>query len=71
MEKELVEKEQIEQLKLKRLEEKYGDIISSKELIDKTNELDKVLVSVHEQLKQFDKDLDSYKTKEQKKIREF
>lgn len=64
-------KEEIEQFKMKKLEKKYKDIFSSKDFIDKTSELDNKLKEIHKRLKLFDKDLDDYKEKEQKKIRDF
>lgn len=66
-----LDKEDIERFKMKKLEKKYKDIFSSKEFIDKTSELDKQLKEMHAKLKVFDKDLDNYKEKDQKKIRDF
>jgi len=66
-----LEKEDIQKAKMKNLEKKYKDIFNSKDFIDRTSELDKQLKEMQNRLKVFDKDLDSYKEKDQKKIRDF
>jgi len=66
-----LDKQSIERFKMKKLEKKYKDIFSSKDFIDRTSELDNLLKEMHEKLKVFDRDLDDYKEKEQKKIKDF
>jgi len=64
-------KESIQEFKMKKLEKKYKDIFNSKDFIDKTSDLDKELKEMHESLKKFDRELEGYKEKDQKKIRDF
>jgi len=64
-------KEEIERFKMKNLEKKYRDIFSSKDFIDKTSDLDKELKAMQDRLKKLDSDLDFYREREQKKIKDF
>lgn len=56
---------------MKKLEKKYKDIFDSKDFIDKASDLDKELKEMRERLKTFDKELEGYREKDQKKLRDF
>ena len=58
----MLTKEEIESFKAKKLENKYKDIFSSKDMISKANELDKRLAKLKSDMEHFDHDL-----KEEKK----
>jgi hypothetical protein len=67
-----IDKQAIEDFKIKKLEKKYKDIFDSKEFIDKTAKLDKELKEIHERLKKFDQELEGYREdKDQRKIKDF
>jgi molecular chaperone GrpE (heat shock protein) len=66
-----MDKKSIQEFKMKKLEKKYKDIFDSKDFIDKTSDLDKELKEMRDRLKTFDKELEGYKEKGQKKIRDF
>ena len=54
-----------------KLEKKYKDILSYKELIHKVDEFEQRLKAVQEHSKSFDDELKVLKDKEQKKVIEF
>ena len=58
-------------LKQKKLEKKYKDILSYKELINKVDEFEERLRQIKKKTKEFDDDMKVFKDKEQKKVVEF
>ena len=58
----MLTREEIQTFKAKKLEKKYKDIFSSKDMINQANELDKRLAKLKSDLEVFDHDL-----KEEKK----
>jgi len=54
----MLTREEIEAFKAKKLEKKYKDIFSSKDMLDKVNQLDKRLEKLRSGLKLFDNDLE-------------
>jgi len=54
-----------------KLEKKYKDILSYKELIHKVDEFEQKLKSIREHSKSFDDEIKVLKDKEQKKVLEF
>ncbi|MBR9691838.1 hypothetical protein GOV06_03540 [Candidatus Woesearchaeota archaeon] len=59
------------ELKKRNFEKKYKTILASRDLIDDALDLDKKLASIKTHLKNFEKDLDPFKDKDQKKVRDF
>jgi len=59
------------EFKKRKLEKKYKDILAARDLIEDALDFDKKLKSVMSHLKDFEKELDPFKDKEQKKIRNF
>ena len=62
---------QVRKLKKEKLEKKYKEILAARDLIEDALDFDKKLKNVMNHLKDFEKDLDPFKDKEQKKIRNF
>ena len=62
---------QVKGLKKAKLEKKYKEILASRDLIEDALDFDKKLKNVMSHLKDFEKELDPFKDKEQKKIRNF
>lgn len=63
--------DKMEILKQKKLERKYKDILSYKDLIRKVNDFDEKLKQVTKNSNAFDDELKSFRDKDQKKIRDF
>jgi len=61
----------VEELKKRKIEKKYKEILAARDLIEDALDFDKKLKNVMSHLKDFEKDLDPFKDKEQKKIRNF
>jgi len=59
----MLTREEIQAFKAKKLEKKYRDIFSSREMISQANELDKRLEKLKTDLKHFDHDLEEEKQK--------
>jgi hypothetical protein len=55
----------------KALEKKFKDVLEARDLIEDALDFDKKLASIKSHLKEFEKDLDPFKDKEQKKVRDF
>lgn len=55
----------------KKLEKKYKDILSYKDLIKTVNDFDERLKKIRENTDSFEKELKPLKAKEQKQVREF
>ncbi len=64
----MLTREEIEAFKAKKLEKKYKDIFSSKDMLDKVTQLDKRLEKLRTGLKHFDHDLEEEKLKDQKNL---
>ena len=62
---------QVGGLKKDYIEKKYKDILAARDLIEDALDFDKKLKNVMSHLKDFEKDLDPFKDKEQKKVRDF
>ena len=58
-------------IKQDKLEKKYKDILSYKELINKVDEFEQKLKNIKEHSKSFDDELKVLKDKDQKKVIEF
>ena len=58
-------------IKQKKLEKKYKDILSYKDLIHKVDEFEQKLKSIKEHSKAFDDEIKVLKDKDQKKVIEF
>lgn len=63
--------DELEVLKQKKLEKKYKDILSYKDLIKKVNDFDDRLRQIKERATAFDDELKTFKDKDQKKVRDF
>ena len=61
----------VEDISQKRVEKKYKDILSYKELINKVDEFEERLKQIKEHTKNFDDDMKTFRDKEQKKVFEF
>ena len=59
----MLTREEIQAFKAKKLEKKYKDIFSSKDMLDKVTKLDKRLEKLRTGLKLFDHDLEEEKQK--------
>jgi hypothetical protein len=59
----MLTREEIEAFKAKKLEKKYKDIFSSKDMLDKVTQLDKRLEKLREGLKHFNLDMEEKKEK--------
>ena len=59
------------ELKKRKFEKKYKEILASRDLIEEALDFDKKLTKIKNHLKEFEKDLDPFKDKEQKKVRDF
>ena len=57
--------------KKREIEDKFKDVLAARDLIEDALDFDKKLVSIKSHLKEFEKDLDPFKDKEQKKVRDF
>ncbi len=57
----MLTREEIQAFKAKKLEKKYKDIFSSKDMLDKVTQLDKRLEKLRAGLKHFDHDLEKEK----------
>ena len=64
----MLTREEIEAFKAKKLEKKYKDIFSSKDMLDKVTQLDKRLEKLKSGLRLFDHDLEEEKQKIQKDL---
>ncbi len=64
----MLTREEIEAFKARKLEKKYKDIFSSKDMLDKVSQLDKRLEKLRSGLKHFDHDLEEEKQKTQKDL---
>ena len=53
------------------LKKKYKKVLDSRELIEDALDFDKKLTAMKSHLKDFEKDLNPFKEKEQKKVRDF
>ena len=62
---------QVKELKKRNLEKKYKDILAARDIIEDALDFDKKLASIKSHLKEFEKDLDPFKDKQQKKVRDF
>ncbi|MBW2981871.1 hypothetical protein KY343_03255 [Candidatus Woesearchaeota archaeon] len=62
----MLTREEIEAFKAKKLEKRYKDIFSSKDMLDKVTQLDKKLEKLRSGLKLFDHDLEEEKQKIQR-----
>lgn len=58
-------------LKQKKIEKKYKDILSYKDLIKHVSDFDERLKQIKEHTKTFDDELKTFKDKDQKKVRDF
>ena len=58
-------------MKGSKLDKKYKDILSYKDMIDDAFDLDKRLAKIKESSARFDEELKLHRDKDQKKIREF
>ena len=58
-------------IKQKKLEKKYKDILGYKDLIKHVDEFEQKLKKIKEHTKSFDEDIKGLKDKEQKKVIEF
>ncbi len=58
-------------VKKRNLEKKYKNVLAARDLIEEALDFDRKLISIKNHLKEFEKDLDPFKDKEQKKVREF
>jgi hypothetical protein len=67
----MLTREEIEAFKAKKLEKKYKDIFSSKDMIQQANELDKRLAKLKSDLEHFDHDLKEEKKHDQMHIKTF
>ncbi|MEE9525212.1 MAG: hypothetical protein V3V78_01225 [Candidatus Woesearchaeota archaeon] len=54
-----------------RLDKKEKTILASRDLIEDALDLDKRLAGLKSHLKEFEKDMDPFKDKDQKKVRDF
>ena len=61
----------MDNIKQKKMEKKYKDILSYKELINKVDEFEEKLRSIKEHVKAFDDEIKVLKDKDQKKVIEF
>ena len=62
---------QVRESKKRNLEKKYKEVLAARDLIEEALDFDKKLASIKSHLKDFEKELDPFKDKQQKKIRNF
>ena len=55
----------------KTLKRKYKNVLASRDLIEDALDFDKKLASIKSHLKEFEEDLNPFKEKQQKKVRDF
>lgn len=62
---------QVRESKKRNLEKKYKEVLAARDLIEEALDFDKKLANIKSHLKDFEKELDPFKDKQQKKIRNF
>ncbi len=55
----------------KTLRKKYKNVLASREMVEDALDLDKRLKRLDSSLKEFEKEIDPFKDREQKKVRDF
>ncbi len=57
--------------KKRNLEKKFKDVLAARDLIEDALDFDKKLSIIKNHLKEFEKEMDPFRDKQQKKVREF